>query len=452
MTRRILGYTLLGLPLAISLSANSFAAMGNSPSIYGAMPHDVATAQSLSLFNGQAAAVYYNPAALAKSKRGQLTGGIFHAEHSLEAETVRGTDAAPERDGSVLQDTPSQQLSAGIVIDGSKMTSFNHPIYFGLMLSAEKFIKQLLVIDSETTSQGQFLRYGRQPLLLNLGVGTQIWRGLDFGASVLVTFQNEADLYVRSDLAGNTKDERLGVDAGPSFQPSFGMNFNLGETFCPESDCWMDGLELAAAYRFSSKTKINVGAETEINGVINDPGLQLDIFTIDSFQPTTITMGMQYSWDYVKLGFTAEYQDWDELRHEFKGDTVRDQANAQFKSIVIPRIGATWEIVDRITLKTGISYEESPLKEGGTLNANYLDTDRVVFGVGFASYEPYLPLMAYPVLVELGYQYHHLISREFDLFSNNPDTNPNAPAQTYYETVEAKGGVHVISGAVTVQF
>ena len=57
----------LGLPAAASAS------MGNLGTSYGLFPEDLATAQALSMFNAQVSATYYNPAALVKDERGELT-------------------------------------------------------------------------------------------------------------------------------------------------------------------------------------------------------------------------------------------------------------------------------------------------------------------------------------------------------------------------------------------
>ncbi len=46
------------------LSVNAHASMGNLGTSYGVMPIDVGTAQSLSMFNDQVSATYYNPASL----------------------------------------------------------------------------------------------------------------------------------------------------------------------------------------------------------------------------------------------------------------------------------------------------------------------------------------------------------------------------------------------------
>ena len=71
----------------------ALASMGNIGTTYGVLPSDIASAQALSLFNDQVSATYYNPAALAKDPRGELTAGLMHAEHELRASSLGGADA-----------------------------------------------------------------------------------------------------------------------------------------------------------------------------------------------------------------------------------------------------------------------------------------------------------------------------------------------------------------------
>jgi len=149
----------------------ALASMGNIGTTYGVLPSDIASAQALSLFNDQVSATYYNPAALAKDPRGELTTGLMHAEHELRAKSLGGADA-PIRNGDVLQDSPSQQILLGMKTDLTSLTQYNHPIYFGLMLGVEKYGEEMLAFDSSTSQQGQYFEYGRQPLFLNLGGAT----------------------------------------------------------------------------------------------------------------------------------------------------------------------------------------------------------------------------------------------------------------------------------------
>ena len=156
----------------------ALASMGNIGTTYGVLPSDIASAQALSLFSDQVSATYYNPAALARDSRGELTTGLLHADHELRASSVGG-GSAPLRDGDILQDSPSQQVLLGMKTDLTSLTKYDHPLYLGFMLGVEKYGEEMLAFNSQTSTSGQYFEYGRQPLFLNLGGGTQIWRGLD---------------------------------------------------------------------------------------------------------------------------------------------------------------------------------------------------------------------------------------------------------------------------------
>lgn len=437
------GGILLGAGVLLSMGSAATASMGNAPSTYGILPHDVATAQALSLFNNQASATYYNPAALARDSRGELTGGIFHAEHDLKATSLGGPDPA-DRSGSTINSTPSQQLQLGLKTDLSQMTTFRHPLYLGFMLGAEKFSQELLALSADSTETGQFLEYGRQPLFISVGVGTKLWRGINFGAAMRVTLHSDADLYMVTDFEGTTERERVSVSAEPVLRPIFGFDINMGETFCATQNCWMDNLDVAIGYRGYSNTQVRINAEAEMDDTISDPGLLFAIKAIDSFQPEITTLGVQYEFGgHTRVGVTGEYQAWQRLSREFEGDTVRDQGNVKFHDIVIPRVGVEHDVTDNFSVKAGAAWEETPLGSRRNPGVNYLANDRMVFGLGLSATANNLPFMAFPVQFDFGYQAHVLKSRTWDL----ADSDGND-----LETVRSSGNVHVFAGSVTLKF
>ena len=69
----------------------------------------------------------------------------------------------------------------------------------------EKYGDEMLAFNSQTSQGGQYLEYGRQPLFLNLGGGTQIWRGLDMGLSARITLHSKAELVATSTLGGENQ-------------------------------------------------------------------------------------------------------------------------------------------------------------------------------------------------------------------------------------------------------
>ncbi|WP_223425602.1 OmpP1/FadL family transporter [Alcanivorax limicola] len=431
---------LLGAPLA---SAN----MGNIASTYGVLPQDLASAQALSLFNSQVSATYYNPAYLARDPRGELTVGLFHAEHELRVKSLGGPDPVIREGGDVLEDDPSQHVLIGMKTDLTSLTRYNRPLYLGFMAGVERYGREMLAFESTTSEEGQFFNYGRQPLFLNLGGGMNVWRGVDVGLTARITLHANATLNTWTNLEGETSNESLSVEAKPVLRPIAGINVHWGETFCPDRDCWMDNLETALAYRGYSNTRTKVDAFATIPGVVGGIGLPLSIKTLDSFQPEVVVIGAQYRWGRARIGVSGELQRWSRLEDEFEDDTIKDQANLRFRDIIIPRVGAEVRLNDMLSVTTGVAYEKSPLDSDRSLDVNYLDNDRIIVGLGFSAEFREAPVLAFPVRVDIGYQYHGLRAREFDLTSSQQD-DPDTP----YERVRATGDVHAVAGSVTLKF
>lgn len=426
-------------------SSPAWGSMGNIGTTYGVLPYDVGSAQALSLFNTQVSATYYNPAYLVQDPRGELTGGLFHADHELRADSQGGSDPVV-RDGDVLEDSPSQHVLIGTKTDLSDLTRANHPLYLGFVAGVEKYGTEMLAFDSKTSKEGQFFNYGRQPLFLNLGGGTQLWRGLDAGLSMRITLHADAKLKTWTNLAGDTYREQIEVSAEPDIRGILGLNMDWQESFCPDGDCWFDGLETAFSYRQSSDTQTAVEATAIIPGSApqNDP-LVMNITTLDSYQPSVLALGVSWKNDRMRLGLTLEQQRWSELDDELEDDTIKDQAMLEFDDILIPRLGAEYRLDDNYTLMSGVAYEESPLKDQTSPNVNYFDNDRWIVGLGVSARFQEPLVFAYPIRLDFGYQYQRLEERDFRLVHDEAPSNP-------YETVTADGDVHVVTGSITLKF
>lgn len=426
--------------VSASLTMNASASMGNLGTTYGVMPIDVATAQSLSMFNDQVSATYYNPASLTKDTRGELTTGILHAEQELRS-------ANPNANGDVLANSPSQHVLIGMKTNLGSLTRFKHPIYLGFIAGVEKYGKEMLAFNSQTSENGQFLQYGKEPLFLNVGGATPLWRGISAGLSVRVTLDATAQLDAVSTLGGETSRERLAVNAEPAMKTILGTTVDFGSTFCPESDCFLDGWEAAFAYRTKSSASTTVDSNIIVTQTIPDPGLSLAVSTIDSFQPETYVAGMQYAGDGWRVGGSVEQQNWSELGDAFDSDTIRMQNGVngpkiEFDDILIPRIGAEYQLSEHFALRGGVAYEESPLKTTRNPDLNYLDTDKIVVGLGVSATYDRTRLLAHPVRLDLGYQYQQLQERDFTLVDYDGNETD----------VTADGDVHVISGSITLKF
>ena len=76
---------------------------------------------------------------------------------------------------------------------------------------------------------------------------------------------------------------------------------------------------------------------------------------------------------------------------------------------------------------------------------NYLDADKLVVGMGLSATFKNPPLLAWPLTVDLAYQYQKLDERRFDI--NTTQSGDPIP-----DSVKTEGEVNVFSGSVTLKF
>ena len=153
-----------------------------------------------------------------------LNAGLLHGEQELKS------------DDTVVNDTRSQQQLIALKTNLSELTKVNHPLYFAIIAGVEKFGEEMLAFNSSTSDEGQFLNYGRQPLFLNVGGGTQFLNGINVGASVHISLRAEATLNASSNLAGETQYEELDVTAKPVLRPVLSTSQEWGKIICGHND------------------------------------------------------------------------------------------------------------------------------------------------------------------------------------------------------------------------
>jgi hypothetical protein len=446
--------TIFGLFLATLVvgahSNHAIAGAGDAASTYGLGPINAGSAQAFSAFEPGVWSLYYNPAAMARSPEGELSTVLQYGDQELRAKSLGGSDPLV-RQNDVLSDTSSELLLLGIKTRISGTSNTTRPMYLGINVGLDEYSSNILPFQANTAEEGQFLRYESQPLYLAFGGAVRdLIRGVDAGFSARLTLAAKARLEAVSDLAGNTDSEQLSLEGSPSLSPALGFNIRTSELFCGSSPCMpfgLDGLEVALFWRDATDYEVSVDANVVIPGVIPDPGLDLVLTTIDSFQPEVLGGGVLLPLGKFELVASLERQKWSELERKFAGDTVRDQAVLRFSDVVVPRIGASFRWSDRFRLFGGLSLEDSPLRSSRSQDVNFLDTDKMVLGVGADYRLNSAPIINTPVVLSLAYQYQKLDERDFELTSINSPSDP-AP----YETVRADGDIQVISLSASVKF
>ena len=444
---------ILGLFMTVVVGAQpglALAGAGDTASTYGLGPVNVGSAQAFSAFESGAWALYYNPAAMARSPEGELTSVLQYGDQELRAKSLGGSDPLI-RQNDVLSDTSSELILLGIKTQIGGTTETARPMYLGVNVGVDEYASNILPFQAATAEEGQFLRFQSQPLYLVIGgaVGNLV-RGVDAGFSARLTLSANTRFETISDLAGNTDSERLSVEAEPSLSPTLGLNIRPSEVFCGSSSCMpfgLDKLEAALFWRDDSDFGVDVDANVIVPGVIPQPGLDLALTAIDSFQPEVFGGGILLPLGKFELVASVEQQKWSELGRKFAKDTIRDQGALRFRDIVVPRIGASFKWSDQIKLYTGIAIEDSPLKSSRSQDVNFLDNDRIVLGVGGDYRINSAPVIDAPLVLSLAYQYQKLDDRDFELTSINSPSDP-AP----FETVRADGDVHVISLSASMKF
>src|SRR5699024_3615257 len=121
-----------------------------------------------------------------------------------------------------------------------------------------------------------------------------------------------------------------------------------------------------------------------------DPGMNLRILTLDSYQPAITTVGTQYQGSRWRFGGAVEYQACSKLGKEIKKDTIAGPAAEadgerpalQFLDIVVPRLAGEYNITEHIAITGGVAYSRTTIKSRGALDMNLLDGDKVIVGLG----------------------------------------------------------------------
>lgn len=433
-----------------ALSSPALAGAGDAASTYGLGPANAGSAQAFSAFEPGAWALYYNPAAMARSPEGELSVVLQHGDQELRAKSLGGSDPLV-RQNDILSDTSSELLLLGIKTRIAGASETTRPMYLGINVGLDEYASNILPFQANTAEEGQFMRYESQPLYLAFGAAVRdLVRGVDAGFSARLTLAAKARLEAVSDLAGNTDSEQLSLEGSPGLSPALGLNIRMSELFCGSSPCMpfgLDRLEAALFWRDASDYEVSVDANVVIPGVVPDPGLDLALSTIDSFQPEVFGGSLLLPLGKFELVASLEQQKWSELESKFAGDSVRNQADMQFVDVTVPRLGASFRWSDQLRLFGGVALEDSPLKSSRSQDVNFLDSDKMVLGVGGDYRLDSAPVINAPVVLSLAYQYQKLDKRDFELTSINSPSDP-AP----YETVRADGDIQVISLSASVKF
>jgi long-subunit fatty acid transport protein len=443
----------------------ALASFGNNAQTFGLSATDVGSAQAFSGFHNGPSSVYYNPAQLAKGEQNQFVLGYFYADPQLDIKSNGGPDPAPRSGGDQADIDTNNTVQIGFRLNLNDTLIPDQPAGFGLMLGIDDKARTLMKIDDRVSKRGgQYARYGEKPLFLAMGFGFEIVPGVSFGAGSHITIKSSAPVQLNSELDGTTSDETIVVESRTDFAPLASLHADFGQIGC-SSNCTDTGTQAFLSFRGENDFKVDLEANAVIPGTIEEPGLDLIVLALDSYQPDIWASGVRIPFtDNYSLAIGYEYQRWSKLDHilqDAKRNAVKDQANASFRDIYVPRVGLELTDLNRMfgysdavkwRVQLGYAYERSPLKSGLTPDANLLDGNKHILAVGSEWTFMHLWQFAHPFTVGFSYQYQMVRDRDFTISSTQWNSTTQQYEVTPTENVTAGGDVHSASLSITSRF
>lgn len=436
---------------AVIFSQSAFAGIGGAAINFGLGPVSAGTAMSLSPFLADPMAVYYNPASLAGAKANELSLIGHRADSELKVRSISGNEL-PAHGENRVSDAYSELAVLGVNLPVNFVGSKKPEYFFGFNLGVDNYGRNFLPFNDSTSTEGQFLRYQSEPLYIGLGVAkSDVIKGVDIGVGSRITLNATASLDATSDLAGNTDSESVTMKAAPKFSINFGVNADVEKMLCNSSECKLplfDSTSIAGFWRDESYWGVGVKANLVVPGLIPEPGLNVKLNTIDSYQPEVIGVSIKKTFNKkIQTVLTLEEQKWSKLNSLYSNDTVRDQAELEFKDVYIPRLGFYYSATEVVSIFAGMSFEKSPLTGKQSPDVNAFDSDKMVYGVGTNISLNDAIGAGKSVQFALALQYQKLKEREFELINVNSPMYPNP-----YETVKIDGDALTLSASVTATF
>jgi len=415
-------FSLILIGCWFALSAVAWAGLLFVPTSYGLSPKSVGLGNAMTAVGDDVSAAYFNPGALSTFPTSQLALGYMYAAPRLEG--------GPNGD-EVEFDTDNKLTLVGLGLDLSGLFNFKHGLGFGLNVAIDNNLKSFMAFSERRDENGQFIRYGLTSVTMTMGLGVEIIDQLHLGLGGYVMIKGENTLVAETDMAGNTQQEQISVDAEPVIAPVVSL-------FAPINKM----VTVGAAYHGKGVAEFSsIDAATE--ALVSESSLtQLNLLMAfkDAYVPQNVSLGVSVrplKWLLIALdGCWYNWGDYDDEVSE--GDVVR--SDAQFKTVdtYVPRLGLEFEPIPELYARVGYYFEASPFRDPGIGNTVVLDNDRHAISLGIAHDMDYIPFMKHPVGIGATYFYHYLASQ----------TVENVYGQEY----ESSGSVQGVVGSLTLRF
>jgi long-chain fatty acid transport protein len=370
--------------LALAVVAVAGAAHANPASVFGLGARGPALAgAATAATDGDSAATYYNPAAIATADSIRIDLGYQAALPALSINgNSQGVDAA-------------RGLVAGLVVPGQV-----GPVRLAFGLAIHLPDEHIIRLRTLPADQPRWMYYDNRPqrFFLCSSLALQLTDDLWIGGGIAYMSRTQGAI----DLTG-----RVGYPDSLDSDLNLSINVDLVAVRYPSAGIlWRPTpwLQVGASYRGSFVLKLDQAftlhgalGPADLH-IIDDALFSLRSMSLDLFQPLELTAGFAARLTpSVLVSGDLTYARWSDyenpasnltLSYDFKnlnsfvhipGPAALEPA--YFHDIVVPRLGVELTASERLTLRAGYSFEASPAPEqrGET---NFVDADKHTFAVG----------------------------------------------------------------------
>lgn len=345
----------LSTGLSSQASASGFALIENSASGQGnAFAGAAAVAED-------ASTVWFNPAGMMKLKGNQ----IVVAGHFISPKADFKNKGSVNANGSALSGAEDDGGKDAFVPNFYWVSAINDKMKFGLSINAPFGLET--EYNDTWLGRYQAVRTDLKTININPSIAYQVNDKLSVGGGLSlmyadVTISNAIDFGA---LQGSPNTDDGFVELTADNGSSLGFGFNLGLMYD-----MTEATTVGIAYR--SETRINVSgdavfkgsaAATNISnatGAFVNTGLAGDITLPQSFS-------VSFAHDMGKLKLLADvtwtgWSSFDELRIRFDNPAQPDGVTTEsWNDTMRYSLGLDWQMSNRVTLRTGIAYDETPV-------------------------------------------------------------------------------------------
>ncbi len=406
-------FSLFVLTVFFCMSGVTYGSLSFVPNTYGLSAKSVGLGNAMTAVGDDYSMTFFNPGALGALETNQLDITYLYAEPRFYG-GVYGND-------DVEFNVANKLTLIGFTMNLSGLFNNRHGVGLGFDIAIDNNLKSFLAFDEHRDDNGQFVRYGLSSVTMVTALGVKIIPQLHIGLGGFIMIKGQNTLVAETDLAGNTREEEIQVNAEPAIAPIIGI-------FAPVHDM----VTLGAVYRGRGKAEFSeIDAGTD--ALVSESSLTklnlLMSFT-DTYVPQQAAFGVSVRpIPQLLLALDTTWMNWKDYQDQaLEKDVVRGDSDFETKDIYVPRLGIEYSPIEELYLRFGYYYEETPFDGVGIGNTVILDNSKHVGSLGIGWDVSYIPFLAHPLSLGVTYFNHYLAPRTVEAddgreFTSSGDLN-----------------------------